>query len=147
MSIPDLIWKFSQGSYSRKDIKVCTGYETRPSKQSLEAALCCVLAVCCRHFFFCIWVVLLPPPPLSPPSPPPFFVCVWETYFLYKKLIGFGGPFPIGGWTGKGVGDGPQFLSLPAPEHMHGLRAACPRELLLDVSLLEKCRVELELGQ
>lgn len=27
-----------------------------------------------------------------------------------------------------------------APEHMHGLRAACPRELLLDVSLLEKCR-------
>lgn len=34
-----------------------------------------------------------------------------------------------------------------APEHMHGLRAACPRELLLDVSLLEKCRVELELGQ
>lgn len=71
-----------------------------------------------------------------------FSVCVRN--FLYKNH-GFGGPLPSGDWAGEGSGWRGTVLVFPCMAS-HPQRAAFP-EVLAGVSLLEKCKVELELGQ
>lgn len=87
----------------------------------------------------------MPPPPLPLPSPPPllYSLCVYETFFT--KTNGFGDPLPSGDWAGEGSGWQGTVLVFPCMAS-HPQRAAFP-EVLAGVSLLEKCKVELELGQ